>query len=215
MGFFSKLFSPKPAKLNVFDLLYAYMRRGTPWGPLELTWNMKNYYDNHAFSDGWERILELGLVEKAQSEDRLCYLTVPELKDCAKQCGEKVSGAKADLIARLMQNANINSIIDSLPPVVGLSQIGKELLRKHDYIPYLVKRCSEVPAGHQRMFEIRERKPDYSPQDVITRAVNEKDFLPDWYFDDPDLDDSDERYCRRIAEKGYENFIALVRKDFG
>ena len=40
MGFLASLFN-RPPKLNVYDLLYIYMRRGTPWGNAEPTWKMK------------------------------------------------------------------------------------------------------------------------------------------------------------------------------
>lgn len=210
MGLFSNLFN-RPLKLNIYDLLYAYMRRGTPWGFQPLTWNMKNCFDNHDFSKHWERVLTLNLIQPAEAPDRLEFATIEESRPSLEQFSLKKSGTKADIIQRIMDSGHGVEVAGMLPQVVGLTDTGKSLLAKHDYIPYVIKRCKEIPCGYEKMFEKRERDQSLSKYEVVLFGLNEESFYTDGCYDEEDKGYA--RDCRREAERDYRDFVKSVASD--
>lgn len=210
MGFLASLFN-RPPKLNVYDLLYIYMRRRTPWGNAEPTWNMKNCYDNHDFSKQWDRVVTLGLIQPAQAPDRLEYATIDELQPFLEKFGLKKSGLKSVLIQELMDAGKGTEVANSLPQVVGLTELGKSLLAQHDYIPYVVKRCKEIPSGFEKMFAKRERDAGPSKYEIVLFGLSEESFFTDGCYDEEDKEYA--RNSRRYAKSVYRNFVKSVAAD--
>lgn len=210
MGFLANLFN-RPPKTDVYDLLYLYMRLGSPWGSQELTWNMKNCFDNHNFSKQWDRIVALGLVEPAKSADRLEYATNDDLRLASKKYGLKTSLRKNELIEALIESGHGDDVASALPRVVGATDLGKALLAKHDYIPYVVKRCKDIPCGYEKMFEKRERDSNASKYDIVLFGVDEKSFYGDGCYDDEDKQYA--RECRKLADQEYREFVKTVKED--
>lgn len=145
MGLISKLFGSGKTcgSVCVFDLIYAYKRIGTLWGPAPLSWEMKNCFDGYDFSGSWDRTVSLGLLE---CDNDTCALT----------------------------------------------DKGKDLLTKHDYIPFIVKHCKEFTFGHQSVFKLREKRPNLSKVDLLLKAVTERDF--EVYYDYLSEEDVEEYY---------------------
>ncbi len=210
MGLLSSLFN-RPPKLTVYDLLYIYMRRGTPWGNAEPTWNMKNCYDNHGFSKQWDRVVALGLIQPAQAPDRLEYATIDELRPFLEKFGLKKSGSKSVLIQELMDAGRGTDVANALPQVVGLTDFGKILLSQHDYIPYVVKRCKEIPCGFEKMFAKRERDDGSSKYEIVLFGLNEESFFTDGCYDEKDKGYA--RDSRRYAKSIYRDFVKSVAAD--
>lgn len=210
MGFLASLFN-RPPKLNVYDLLYIYMRRGTPWGNAETTWNMKNCYDNHDFSKQWDRVVTLGLVQPAQAPDRLEYATIDELRPFLEKFGLKKSGSKSVLIQELMDAGKGTEVANSFPQVVGLTELGKTLLAQHDYIPYVVKRCKEIPCGFEMIFAARKRDAGPSKYEIILSSLSEETFFTDGCYDEKDKEYA--RNSRRYAKRVYRDFVKSVVAD--
>ena len=210
MGLLSSLFN-RPPKLTVYDLLYIYMRCSTPWGNAEPTWNMKNCYDNHSFSNQWDRVMALELIQPAQAPDRLEYSTQDELRPFLEKFGLKKSGAKSVLIQELMDAGRGTDVANALPQVVGLTDLGKSLLSKHDYIPYVVKRCKEIPCGFEKMFAKRERDDGPSKYEIVLFGLSEESFFTDDCYNEKDKAFAKE--CRQDAKCNYRDFVKSVVAD--
>ena len=210
MGILSGLFN-RPPKLTVYDLLYIYMRRGTPWGNAEPTWNMKNCFDNHGFSKQWDRVLALGLVQPAQAPDRLEFATADELRPFLAEFGLKKSGTKSASIQELMDAGKGTDVANALPQVVGLTELGKNLLSKHDYIPYVVKRCKEIPCGFEKMFDKRERDDGLNKYEIVLFGLSEESFYTDGCYDEEDKGHA--RDSRQYAKSVYRDFVKSVATD--
>lgn len=210
MGFLANLFN-RPPKTDVYDLLYLYMRLGSPWGSQELTWNMKNCFDNHNFSKQWDRIVALGLVEPAKSADRLEYATNDDLRLAAKKYGLKTSLRKNELVEALIESGHGDDVASALPRVVGATDLGKALLAKHDYIPYVVKRCKDIPCGYEKMFAKRERDESSNKYEIVLFGLNEEAFYTDSCYDEEDK--AYARDCRKEAKGEYRDFVKSVASD--
>lgn len=210
MGLFTNLFN-RPPKLNIYDLLYIYMRRGTPWGIQPLTWNMQNCFDNHNFAKQWERVLTLNLIQPAGAPDRLEFATKEELCPFLEQFSLKKSGTKSVSIQQLMDSGHGAEVASMLPQVVGLTDAGKSLLAKHDYIPYVVKRCKEIPCGYEKMFAKRERDESSNKYEIVLFGLNEEAFYTDGCYDEEDKGYA--RDCRREARREYRDFVKSVASD--
>lgn len=210
MGILSSLFN-RPPKLTVYDLLYIYMRRGTPWGNAEPTWNMKNCFDNHGFSKQWDRVVALGLIQPAQAPDRLELATAEELRPFLAEFGLKKSGTKSALIQELMDAGKGTDVANALPQVVGLTDWGKSLLSKHDYIPYVVRRCKEIPCGFEKMFDKRERDDGLNKYEIVLFGLDEESFFNDGCYDEEDKAYAKE--CRQDAKRNYRDFVKSVVAD--
>lgn len=210
MGFLASLFN-RPPKLNVYDLLYIYMRRGTPWGNAEPTWKMKNCFPNPGIYKHWDRAMTLGLIQPARAPDRLEYATIDELQPFLEKFGLKKRGSKSTLIQELMDAGKGTEVANSLPQVVGLTELGKTLLAQHDYIPYVVKRCKEIPGGFEKMFAARKRDAGPSKYEIILSSLSEETFFTDGCYDEKDKEYA--RNSRRYAKSVYRDFVKSVVAD--
>lgn len=210
MGFLKSFFD-RPPKIAVYDLLYIYMRRGSPWGNQPLTWNMQNCFDNHDFSKQWNRVLTLDLIQPAKAPDRLEFATAEELRPFLERFRLKKSGTKSVLIQQLMDSGHGAEVASELPQVVGLTDTGKNLLAKHDYIPYVVKRCKEIPCGYEKMFAKRERDESSNKYEIILFGLNEASFYTDGCYDEEDK--SYARDCRRNAKGEFHDFVKSIASD--
>lgn len=66
------------------------------------------------------------------------HLTVSEIKQELKTIGQKVSGKKSDLIARLLDNVDLEKLNQKFPVrFYTLTESGQQELSENEYVPYL------------------------------------------------------------------------------
>ena len=89
----------------------------------------------------------------------------------------------------------------------ALTEFGANLLKKHDYIPLVVKDCMLIPVGHSRMFVLRELHPDLTKYEVILNAVTEQAFIDCYVDPEPCYDNKAEMQAAiDDAKRRYNDF---------
>lgn len=104
--------------------------------------------------------------------------TAAVLKDVLKDNGLKVSGKKAELVQRLMDEVSeekLNTIFTKR--TYNLTDAGNEILKKEDYIPYIHRHGIEDLNIWSLSEKVKNRKPGRSFRDVIWGYLNERGMI--------------------------------------
>lgn len=122
-----------------------------------------------------KRMIEEGYLEPASTEGKLGLLKVSELKDILARLGLSVTGKKSVLIQRILDNASVEALSQSLTTeTYSLSEKGKAFLAEHD---------DHVKLHRHGYLEIgwreydAERQPGFGFYDTVWRIVNKRIIL--------------------------------------
>ena len=177
-----KIEKKRQKKVGVSELMYAYMKRGNPWGDTSLTWNMKNCYPGLKAADAHTNCVEYGIIRKATTLEKLDFASFNQLKAICKELGLKAKRTKAETVAVIADSGCLDEVSHILTDdIIELSEEGKHLLEKHDYIPYLVKEARNCPFDYEKMWVFREQNPTAPISFVLQAGVNES-FIADHLF---------------------------------
>ncbi len=119
------------------------------------------------------KFLQFGSLKSAINNE-----TATVLKDVLKANGLKVSGKKAELVQRLLDEVpeeKLNTIFTKR--TYELTDAGNEILRKEDYIPYIHRHGIEDLDIWSLSEKIKTKKPGFSFRDVIWGYLNERSML--------------------------------------
>ena len=75
-----------------------------------------------------QKLVRKGYLRIAEPQDALQALTVPELKNILRVNGQKLSGKKAELIARIAKNISAEKYSDQVPKIYSVTEIGRHEL---------------------------------------------------------------------------------------
>ncbi|MBN2259265.1 MAG: SAP domain-containing protein [Clostridiales bacterium] len=117
--------------------------------------------------------LQIGSLRSAIEKE-----TAAVLKDVLKDNGLKVSGKKAELVQRLMDEVSeekLNTIFTKR--TYNLTDAGNEILKKEDYIPYIHRHGIEDLNIWSLSEKVKNRKPGLSFRDVIWGYLNERGMI--------------------------------------
>lgn len=79
-----------------------------------------------------------GFIQPGDLRSAIQNLTVPMIKKELKAIGQKVSGKKAELIDRLLENASLEDLEKKFPVrFYELTESGQQELAENQYVPYL------------------------------------------------------------------------------
>lgn len=117
--------------------------------------------------------LQIGSLRSAIEKE-----TAAVLKDVLRDNGLKVSGKKAELVQRLMDEVSeekLNTIFTKR--TYELTDAGSEILKKEGYIPYIHRHAIEDLDIWSLSEMVKNRKPGLSYRDVIWGYLNERSML--------------------------------------
>ncbi|MGE4284398.1 MAG: SAP domain-containing protein [Clostridia bacterium] len=117
--------------------------------------------------------LQIGSLRSAIEKE-----TAVVLKDVLRDNGLKVSGKKAELVQRLMDEVSeekLNTIFTKR--TYELTDAGNEILKKEDYIPYIHRQGIEDLDIWSLSEKVKHRKPGLSFRDVIWGYLNERSMI--------------------------------------
>lgn len=117
--------------------------------------------------------LQIGSLRSAIEKE-----TAAVLKDVLKDNGLKVSGKKAELVQRLLDEVSeekLNTIFTKR--TYDLTDAGNEILKKEDYIPYIHRHGIEDLDIWSLNEMVKNRKPGLSFRDVIWGYLNERSMI--------------------------------------
>lgn len=115
-----------------------------------------------------------GFIQPGDLRSAIQNLTVPMIKKELKALGQKVSGKKADLIDRLLENASLEDLKKRFPVrFYELTESGQQELAENQYIPYLHRhKYMSVWGMNDRLNHKNSRHLGY--RDLIWQFFNEK-----------------------------------------
>lgn len=117
--------------------------------------------------------LQIGSLRSAIEKE-----TAAVLKDVLKDNRLKVSGKKAELVQRLLDEVSeekLNTIFTKR--TYDLTDAGNEILKKEDYIPYIHRHGIEDLDMWSLSEKVKNRKPGLSFRDVIWGYLNERSMI--------------------------------------
>lgn len=117
--------------------------------------------------------LQIGSLRSAIEKE-----TAAVLKDVLKDNGLKVSGKKAELVQRLIDEVSEEKLNDIFTKrTYDLTDAGNEILKKEDYIPYIHRHGIEDLDIWSLSEKVKSRKAGLSFRDVIWGYLNERSMI--------------------------------------
>ncbi|CAJ1187668.1 SAP domain-containing protein [Companilactobacillus paralimentarius] len=150
--------------------------------------------DDYKLSEyNWNTIFNVsptGTIERLIKNDLLCLtdspeltlpkLLVPELKEILKNNGQKTSGKKADLINRILNNVNIETMKENINfQVFALTSTGKDLLQNNASIVVIAKYFDNEYITFKNAEIVGVKPNEADPKKIITKIT---DYFYDLYF---------------------------------
>lgn len=115
-----------------------------------------------------------GFIQPGDLRSAIQNLTVPMIKKELKAIGQKVSGKKAELIDRLLENASLEDLEKKFPVrFYELTESGQQELAENQYVPYLHRH------KYMSVWEMNDRLNHKNPRhfgyrDLIWQFFNEE-----------------------------------------
>jgi hypothetical protein len=115
-----------------------------------------------------------GFIQPGDLRSAIQNLTVPMIKKELKTIGQKVSGKKAELIDRLLENASLEDLEKKFPVrFYELTESGQQELAENQYVPYLHRH------KYMSVWEMNDRLNNKNPRhfgyrDLIWQFFNEE-----------------------------------------
>lgn len=115
-----------------------------------------------------------GFIQPGDLRSAIQNLTVPMIKKELKAIGQKVSGKKAELIDRLLENASLEDLDKKFPVhFYELTESGQQELAENQYVPYLHRH------KYMSVWEMNDRLNHKNPRhfgyrDLIWQFFNEQ-----------------------------------------
>lgn len=107
-------------------------------------------------------------------------LLVPKLKEILKNNGQKTSGKKADLINRILNNVNIETMKENINfQVFALTSTGKDLLQNNASIVVITKYFDNEYITFKNAEIVGVKPNEADPKKIITKIT---DYFYDLYF---------------------------------
>ncbi|MGD6770787.1 SAP domain-containing protein [Staphylococcus arlettae] len=126
-------------ELNAFDILVLHKNQNRIVGKEILLNNCLAKNDTEIIQSIEKLISEKVLIKDSTLEFCINKLKIPDLKRILKSYGLKISGRKATLINRIINNLdNINVVDLELPLVYTTTEYGNVLLEKTNYLPHFI-----------------------------------------------------------------------------
>lgn len=115
-----------------------------------------------------------GFIQPGDLRSAIQNLTVPMIKKELKAIGQKVSGKKADLIDRLLENASLEDLEKKFPVrFYELTESGQKELAENQYVPYLHRH--KYMSVWEMNDRLNHRNPNHaSYRDLIWQFFNEE-----------------------------------------
>ncbi|MDD4781270.1 MAG: SAP domain-containing protein [Tissierellia bacterium] len=157
---------------------------------LLLSYAPKYYVEGNSYPGFWwyqygikdvdkslKSLLERGFLKVGSLKSAIEKETAVALKDLLKANNLKVSGKKAELVQRLLDEVpeeKLNAVFTKY--TYELTGHGKEVLKKHEYIPYIHRHGIEDLDIFTLSVKMQEQ-PSYSYRDVIWGHLNERSMV--------------------------------------
>lgn len=136
-------------ELNAFDILVLHKNQNRIVGKEILLNNCLAKNDTEIIQSIEKLISEKVLIKDGTLEICINKLKIPELKRVLKSYGLKISGRKATLINRIINNLdNINVVDLELPLVYTTTENGNVLLEKTNYLPHFLYSRIKLSRAH-------------------------------------------------------------------
>ncbi|WP_436937337.1 SAP domain-containing protein [Staphylococcus xylosus] len=136
-------------ELNAFDILVLHKNQNRIVGKEILLNNCLAENDTEIIQSIEKLISEKVLIKDATLEICINKLKIPDLKRILKSYGLKISGRKATLINRIIDNLdNINVVDLELPLVYTTTENGTVLLKKTNYLPHFIYSRIKLSRAH-------------------------------------------------------------------
>lgn len=115
-----------------------------------------------------------GFIRLSSASERLCNLTIPELKEILKAFDLKTTGKKAELVSRLQDSVE-DAELDPFVPVRNyvLTELGEQELKDNEYVVYLHK-DKYLGISIWDINELRHKYPKMPWKDLIWLKFNQE-----------------------------------------
>lgn len=94
-------------------------------------------YELETYGRNWsarvKKLVREGYLQFAEPQDALDFLTIPQLKDILRANKQKLSGKKAELITRILENIPAEKYSESVPKIYLATAIGRRELEARAY----------------------------------------------------------------------------------
>lgn len=146
------------------------------WDGRASDFQIPDYYKNTAFGrnvgPALNRLLSKGYLQRGNISKSISQKTVPELKIILNEKGLKVSGKKAELIQRLIENIPQNELEELFPiGVYQITETGK--LAQEPYSLIFENNKYGLGLGAYRLIQAKEQNVTASDEKIILMLLNE------------------------------------------
>ena len=144
------------------------------WDKKRTNYIIPPYYVESAFGrnvkPALQRLLDGGYLELSGIEKNIGLKTVPELKSILAERELKTSGNKPELIARLMDNFDLDELEELFPVgVYSITERGQNALEPYDIIR--LNNEYRFDFSYYRLFEMQKEFPTYSNEDILVKLL--------------------------------------------
>lgn len=161
--------APKGAEISYLDAEALRF-----WNKKQTDFIIPPYYSESAFGrnvgPALKRLIQGGYLERSGIEKSISIKTVPELKAILAEHELKVSGKKAELVYRLMDNLSESELEELFPVgVYSITQKGMDALE-----PYSIIEASEAHSlgfSYYRLLNEKERHPNDSNETILSKML--------------------------------------------
>ena len=169
--------------LPVVDLLLLNEYDGREVGYEPAAYKLEEY--GRDYRRRVERLISAGYLKIATPEETLVKLTIPALKDILRANGQKLSGGKKDLVARIVENVSPEKYAGQIPKFYAATERGRrELEQRSAYIenqqqPYRFLN-SEIAAVEARLLAAGEYSSEKVFEELYARDIATHGFARDF-----------------------------------
>lgn len=163
--------TPPNAELSYLD--YEALKF---WNKKHTDYEIPSYYNDTAFGrnvkPALERLLADGYLDIGSIDKNILLKTIPEIKAVLADKGLKLSGNKAELVRRLIDNIDIDELEMLFPVgVYIITPKGERALEPYSIID--ANECYALRLSYYRLISERVQHPEESDNDILSRLLSD------------------------------------------
>lgn len=162
--------TPADAKITYLDACALNF-----WNGRQTDFQVPQYYKNTAFGrnvgPALDRLVSNGYLKCGDIRKNISLKLVPELKAILSEKELKVSGRKAELVQRLIDNVPLDELEEIFPVgIYEITEAGKEA--QQPYTPIFESQKHGMGISKYRLIQEKEQNPTETDEEILTRLIN-------------------------------------------